>query len=242
VLAVATVFFAYQIYCDFSGYSDIARGVSLMFGVDLMVNFRTPYSAPSVTEFWQRWHISLSTWFRDYLYFPLGGSRVSTLMWARNICIVFLVSGLWHGANWTFVVWGGIHAVMFLIERLALNRIGWESAPRCIRVLLTYLVVCLAWVFFRSSSVDRAWTVISHIFLKWGQIERITWPIGPRVYLLFGLIVLLELFQWQQKQRQFDEWAGSLHKPVRWALYLFLTALLLYVGDYSEREFIYFKF
>jgi len=206
------------------------------------VNFRNPYSSPSVTEFWQRWHISLSTWFRDYLYVPLGGNRVSIVLWMRNILIVFLVSGLWHGANWTFVVWGGIHAVMFIIERLALNRIGWESAPRCLRVTITFFVVCIAWIFFRSGSVQHAQTIIRNIFFKWGDMERVLWPIGQRVYLLFGLIVALELFQRWQKQALFDEWADSLRTPVRWALYLFLTALLLYVGDYKEREFIYFQF
>jgi alginate O-acetyltransferase complex protein AlgI len=242
IMAIATVFFAYQIYCDFSGYSDIARGASLLFGVELMVNFNRPYSSASVTEFWQRWHISLSTWFRDYLYIPLGGNRVSPLVWVRNILIVFLVSGLWHGSNWTFVVWGGIHATMFCIERLALQPLGWEKAHRSLRVMGTFLVVCIAWVFFRSPSLEYASQVFGQMFFKWGNLARLLSPIGTRIYVLFGLIGFLELVQWRMKQKLVDDWMGALPIPLRWTLYLVLICLLLYAGDYQERDFIYFQF
>jgi alginate O-acetyltransferase complex protein AlgI len=169
-LAVATVCFAFQIYCDFSGYSDIAIGSARVMGFKLMTNFDAPYEATSVTEFWRRWHISLSTWFKDYLYVPLGGSRRGTARSILNKMIVFLVSGLWHGASWTYVIWGGLHGTFVVGEQLAGRSVDRRSAPsrlagarRWLAGGLTFALVCLAWVFFRSQHVGDAWQIVTRI-------------------------------------------------------------------------------
>jgi D-alanyl-lipoteichoic acid acyltransferase DltB (MBOAT superfamily) len=172
VLVIGVIAFALQIYGDFSGYSDIAIGLGRLFGIRLRSNFRFPYFSRNVAEFWRRWHVSLNTWFRDYLYIPLGGSRGGKWKSLRNIAVVFLVSGLWHGANWTFVVWGGIHAALFVpIFLLGRNksfgdewdwRHGW-------RAVVTFFWVCLAWVFFRAEDLSAASTYLSNIKARWGQ-------------------------------------------------------------------------
>lgn len=172
VLVIGVIAFALQIYGDFSGYSDIAIGLGRLFGIRLRSNFRFPYFSRNVAEFWRRWHVSLNTWFRDYLYIPLGGSRGGKWKSLRNIAVVFLVSGLWHGANWTFVVWGGIHAALFVpIFLLGRNksfgdewdwRHGW-------RAVVTFFWVCLAWVFFRAENLSAASTYLSNIKARWGQ-------------------------------------------------------------------------
>ncbi|MGN0999981.1 MAG: MBOAT family O-acyltransferase [Faecousia sp.] len=159
-LAAATVFFAFQIYCDFSGYSDIAQGCGRLMGIRLSDNFRQPYAARSIRDFWQRWHISLTRWFRDYLYIPLGGSRKGLLRTCIHILITFLVSGLWHGADWTFVLWGGLHGMYMVIERL----FGEKKQPGR---AVTFLLVCFAWIFFRSESIQDAFWVVGRIFTCW---------------------------------------------------------------------------
>ena len=166
ILLIATVFFAIQIYCDFSGYSDMAIGLARILGVDLMRNFRTPYFSASIGEFWSRWHISLSTWFRDYVYIPLGGNRVGRLRWNMNIFIVFLVSGLWHGANWTFVVWGALHGSYLVIENLSKPIFSkWTSIRllRPLKVLVSFCLVLVGWVFFRASDVQNASFILQEI-------------------------------------------------------------------------------
>src|SRR5258706_10762691 len=169
-LIVSTVFFSFQILCDFSGYSDMAIGAARVMGFKLMTNFDNPYLSNSIQEFWKRWHISLSTWFRDYLYIPLGGNRVTIPRWYLNLFIVFLVSGLWHGANWTFLIWGGLHGfylVFALITKdlrgkinkhFSLDRIQFLS------VLTTFGLVAFAWIFFRANSVHAAFYIAKHIF------------------------------------------------------------------------------
>jgi D-alanyl-lipoteichoic acid acyltransferase DltB (MBOAT superfamily) len=173
-LVVATLFFAFQIYCDFSGYVDIARGAARVLGIDLMRNFQCPYGAVSVGDFWHRWHISLSTWFRDYLYIPLGGNRRGLALQSRNIAIVFLLSGLWHGANWTFVVWGVLHGLYLLLSlwtadwrRRVADASGLARAPglhRVLRVAVTFALVSFAWIFFRAASLDDAYYIVTHLF------------------------------------------------------------------------------
>ena len=173
-LMLGAIFFAFQIYCDFSGYSDIAIGIAKLFGFDLMTNFNFPYFSRSIGEFWRKWHISLSTWFRDYLYIPLGGSKVGRTKGIRNVFAIFLVSGFWHGANWTFIVWGGIHAVLFIPSFvLGTNRKHLESnitnqnilinLKNIIKVLYTFLVVTVAWIFFRADSIKDAFAYIKGI-------------------------------------------------------------------------------
>ncbi|MEE8405086.1 MAG: MBOAT family O-acyltransferase, partial [candidate division Zixibacteria bacterium] len=172
-LILATYFFAFQIYCDFSGYSDIAIGAGRVMGYDLMTNFRQPYLSRSIGDFWKRWHISLSSWFRDYLYFPLGGNRVSRWRWHYNILVVFILSGLWHGANWTFVIWGALHGCYLLLSvwtaRIRSNVsgfIGLDRAPRLrsvLQVFVTFHLVLLAWVFFRAESLSEAMLILSRM-------------------------------------------------------------------------------
>ncbi|MFM7767267.1 MAG: MBOAT family O-acyltransferase, partial [Bacteroidota bacterium] len=166
---IATLFFAIQIYCDFSGYTDIAIGCAMLLGVHLMYNFRSPYMSASVSEFWSRWHISLSTWFRDYLYIPLGGNRVVKWRWYYNLYITFVISGFWHGANWTFIVWGALHGT-YLVVGLLLNE--WLKGKfinderrwtRPLKVLMTFTFVCFAWIFFRADSMQSAWIVIAKL-------------------------------------------------------------------------------
>jgi len=176
ILLLGAFLFSFQIYCDFSGYSMMARGVSKLFGFELMTNFKYPYFSRNIGEFWRRWHISLSTWFRDYLYIPLGGSRVSKLLNIRNVFVIFLVSGFWHGANWTFIVWGGLHALLFIpsvltknnrkfTEDLQLNRYLLPSIGDVFRILLTFVVVSFCWVFFRADSLNVAFLFIKKIII-----------------------------------------------------------------------------
>jgi len=174
ILFLGAILFAFQIYGDFSGYSDIAIGTAKLFGVNLMQNFATPYFSRDIAEFWRRWHISLSTWFRDYLYIPLGGSRVSKILQLRNIFAIFLVSGFWHGANWTFIFWGGIHAMCYIPQVFSkTNRrfLDWVAKGRYLpnlyelyRILLTFFIVTLAWVFFRAPSINDAFSYLINIF------------------------------------------------------------------------------
>lgn len=171
ILIIATLFFAVQIYCDFSGYSDIAIGVARILGYDLMENFRQPYFSRSIREFWQRWHISLSTWFRDYVYIPLGGNRVSLPRNLMNLMIVFVVSGLWHGANWTFVLWGSIHGSIIVVETVLQKynvSIFPKNTPSLLRnflnIIMTFSIVTLAWIFFRANTINDALYIVTHLF------------------------------------------------------------------------------
>jgi len=174
---LASYLFTYQIFCDFAGYSSIAVGASRIFGYDLVINFRRPYFSRSLREFWTRWHISLSTWFRDYLYIPLGGNRVSRAQHVLNLAVVFLVSGLWHGANWTFVAWGGIHGLGVILaewtsgfRKRAVTIMGLKNHGQLaaiVQVVLTFHMVSMAWVFFRASSIAEAWTIVTKIFSGW---------------------------------------------------------------------------
>lgn len=209
-LLLASYFFTFQIYCDFSGYSDIAVGLGRVLGYDLPQNFNLPYFALSMNEFWKRWHISLTSWFRDYVYIPLGGNRVSTSKWLRNIMAVFLLSGLWHGANWTFLLWGAIHGMYYLAEHLLeklLPKFKALQAPplvyllNVLKVLWSFHVVTFAWIFFRAPSLDVALTIIRRIFSSWGylytgmsQLTPIFGVCGILALLLFESAMLLGCF------------------------------------------------
>ncbi len=173
-LIMATFFFAFQIYCDFSGYSDIAIGSAQVMGFRLMDNFNRPYFAKSIAEFWKRWHISLSTWFRDYFYIPLGGNRVPVKRWYLNLFLTFLISGLWHGANWTYIFWGALNG-FYLVFAIATedarsrfsNAIGLHRLPRVhklLKVLTTFSLICFAWIFFRANSIEDAFYIVTHFF------------------------------------------------------------------------------
>ncbi len=242
-LLLATYFFAYQIYCDFSGYSDIARGSARILGVELMLNFDRPYSSTSVTEFWRRWHISLSTWFRDYVYVPLGGNRSGRLRHYRNLLFVFLLSGLWHGANWTFVIWGALHGTMVCLERLMnVDRTGpCNPIVRFFRQLLVFHIVLLAWVFFRSESAAQALTVLSRIFSGSGFNTAF---VGSPTEMGLGVagIVLLEVGQWLWARTGVPVRFRNAPRTVRWTCYSVLLWLIILFGRFGGQEFIYFTF
>ena len=236
-LLLAAVFFSFQIYCDFSGYSLIARGISKMFGFDLMVNFNRPYLANSFSDFWKRWHISLSSWFRDYVYIPLGGNRVATARVYLNLMIVFLVSGLWHGANWTFVVWGGLHGLYLILNQLS-NSIK-IKAPRVLNVLIVYLLATLAWVFFRADSLQDAWLYLHGIFeLDFHYNLNLLCADKGALNLVMSLLVLglLAVSYILPTNLKFDTFTKYLS-------FSSIALLLIYLLGVNERtEFIYFQF
>jgi D-alanyl-lipoteichoic acid acyltransferase DltB (MBOAT superfamily) len=255
VLIIGTILFAVQIYCDFSGYSDIALGIARMMGYRLMVNFRQPYFARSVGEFWRRWHISLSSWFRDYLYIPLGGSRVTSLRTAFNLFVVFLVSGFWHGANWTFACWGALHGLFLVFStftRPIRERIrGALSLPTESRViatgqmLTTFSLVTIAWVFFRANSVRDALFIISH-FTDWNGF-RLTdvFSLGlPRFELVIAAcgILTIAFVEWgiaNQAPMALRLWARP---ALRWTAYYACTLSIIFFGTFERITFIYFQF
>jgi D-alanyl-lipoteichoic acid acyltransferase DltB (MBOAT superfamily) len=244
-LAVATYLFAIQIYCDFGGYSNIAIGAARILGIDLMENFDRPYLSQSIPEFWRRWHISLSTWFRDYVYIPLGGNRQR---WVANIVVVFLLSGLWHGAAITFVVWGALHGAAMVVDN------AWRArrAPtphdsrfgRIWRVAITFHIVCAGWIFFRSESLADAWLIIGRLVAPLG-VEASAWPSGiaPLTWVVAGggamLLMVLEL-----TQGDVPWWRRLLVAPrgLRWTAYLLLSLAILNLGVSRSVPFMYFQF
>jgi alginate O-acetyltransferase complex protein AlgI len=247
-LVLGAVFFAFQIYCDFSGYSDIALGTARLFGIELLRNFAFPYFARDISEFWRRWHISLTTWFRDYLYIPLGGSRGGTWMKVRNTFIIFLVSGFWHGANWTFIAWGALNAIYFL-PLLLLNRnrqnLGIVAEGRTFPTLrdffsmvITFSLTVFAWIFFRAEDMTHAFQYISDMFSHGLFSTPQILPLG-----LLALIAAFLFIEWKGRMGQFaiEHIGPKWPKPVRWAFFYLLCAFIfLYAG--KEQEFIYFQF
>jgi alginate O-acetyltransferase complex protein AlgI len=250
-LIAATYLFALQIYCDFSAYTDIALGAAQVMGFRLMENFDRPYAAASVGEFWRRWHISLSTWFKDYLYFPLGGNRVSPARWVFNIMVVFVLSGLWHGASWAFVIWGGLHGTYLIVERwtaglrdrvaesIGLNRL--PRLRRSIGVLVTFNVVCFAWIFFRAGTTASAVAVVKRIFLPTGPLK--IQPFNTHaIPLMIVLIVILEIVQLAQRGRSIASLFAKTPLWLRWPVYYALVVTILWIGVLGQRSFIYFQF
>ena len=242
-LSIGVVFYAFQIYGDFFGYSIVAIGAALMMGVSLMDNFKTPYLSKSISEFWQRWHISLSTWFRDYLYFPMGGNRVKQFKWILNILVVFIVSGIWHGANWTFVFWGGLYAIIYLIEKgFNPTRKEVEATPFSIKhivlTLKTFILVTLIWVFFRSQSLEQALTMFKELFTNgWSAKEQLTIPIATLVAFIAFVLIDIRLYN-----TRFDVWIGGHHGVVRWLIYTMLAFAIIVFAGVEDFPFIYFQF
>ncbi len=238
---VATLFFTFQIYCDFSGYSSIAIGCAKVLGIDLMTNFRRPYMSTSIREFWTRWHISLSTWFRDYLYIPLGGNRVSVYRNMFNLFFVFLVSGLWHGANWTFIIWGALHGFYLMFEIMFDRLLPSVKLPRSIRWMLNFVLVAIAWVFFRASNFQTAKQILKNIYtFKPGPLY-----IGNASYLVYSFLLILFLFAAEYNAEKLNNryaWLYSERKVLRWSAYLFLILTLLSIGVFNGGQFIYFQF
>lgn len=253
-LVLGVVFFSFQIYCDFSGYSDIALGSARILGVKLMRNFDAPYESRSISEFWKRWHISLSTWFRDYLYIPMGGNRVAVPRWYFNLFFVFVVSGFWHGANWTFLIWGALHGfyLVFAIvtqkwrDRLAallgVDRIKWLYGG--IQALCTFGLVTFAWIFFRAGSLSDALYMARGVLRLTpvkganvvNQIGRT--PIGISILLILGLL----LTEFANRRYRFGVRLQSYPKVYRWGLYYLLLLVVLGLSVYTRRYFIYFQF
>lgn len=244
-LLVATLCFAFQIYCDFSGYSDIAVGSARLMGYKLMANFRRPYFAASVGEFWSRWHISLSTWFRDYLYIPLGGNRKGFVRRLANVAVVFTVSGLWHGANWTFVVWGALHSLYLIFELLSARlfaRLAWSSPPRIVTMPLTFVAVVVAWVFFRAATLSEALTILARMVTAQGSI--FLGPFGG-VNLVHGVVAVAAIVVVEAiAERQDQEGALFLsnNPAIRLLSYAQVAAAILLFGVFDGGQFIYFQF
>jgi len=220
-ILTALFFYSFQIYCDFYGYSIIAIGSALMMGVKIMDNFKTPYLSKNIAEFWGRWHISLSTWFRDYLYFPLGGNRVKMMRWVFNIMVVFIVSGTWHGANWTFIIWGALFGLVYLAESIINKHFGLEkeSAPySLVHILLslkTFVFVTLIWVFFRSQSFNEAMNIFEMIFTNNGVVN-VDYIVPTSTWVLLSLFILSDVVLYNKR---FDEWVAKLSVPIRWSVY-----------------------
>jgi alginate O-acetyltransferase complex protein AlgI len=252
-LTVATVFFAYQIYCDFSGYSDIAIGAAQVLGFRLMENFNTPYYALSVSEFWQRWHISLSTWFRDYLYIPLGGNRVSEGRFILNILLTFSVSGLWHGANWTYVFWGLLNGVYLITGRLTKSwrnrffeavRLGETTViRRAIMLSTTFLLTCAAWIAFRARSMSDALYIYTHLASGW-SFHRIATEqfLLRQLPVAIAAILVLEVGQYLNRTIPTRSLLSKMPMSARWALYASFVMTVLMLGVYRQMQFIYFQF
>lgn len=247
-LVLGALFFTFQIYCDFSGYSDIAIGTSRLFGFDLKRNFNFPYFSRDIAEFWRRWHISLSTWFRDYLYIPLGGSRGGTWMKVRNTFIIFIVSGFWHGANWTFIVWGALNAIYFLPLLLSnKNRVNigpvaegrlLPSIKELSFILLTFCLTVFAWIFFRAENIGHAISYISGILSP----SLFSMPeIRPRD--ITFLVLIFVFIEWFGRENQYaiaKLWI-SRYKLCRWILYCVILFSIFYFTG-KEQQFIYFQF
>ncbi len=250
-LALATLVFGYQIYCDFSGYCDIALGAAEALGLRLTENFKNPTRATSISDFWKRWHISLSTWFRDYVYIPLGGNRNGGARWTFNIFVTFLLSGLWHGANWTFVIWGGLHGAFLVIEKIGTRFKGKIRLPIFFKWVSTMLAVNVAWVFFRAPTVDAARFVLSGIVKKfdvyqWMGSGLALFERGLKAdnLLLISilLIVFLEVIQTLQGRFQIREKISGLPQLMRWGLYVTVVLGLINFGVEQTIPFIYFQF
>lgn len=252
-LVLATLFFALQIYCDFSGYSDIAIGTAKLLGINLMTNFRSPYFSQSIKEFWSRWHISLSTWFRDYVYIPLGGSRVKKTRHYVNLIITFLVSGLWHGANWTFVAWGGIHGIAQVVENALVVKKYHESKGilRWRRIIFVFGFCSFAWIFFVSNSIGDAFYVILHMLngisspLSYVNSGRIGIGLDKYTILFSGInIILLAIYDFcSLKNKDVIKIISSKRSIIRWSIYCIFTLwMLLNIPVADATEFIYFQF
>jgi alginate O-acetyltransferase complex protein AlgI len=258
-MMMATVFFSLQIYCDFSGYSDIAIGSAQVMGFNLMQNFRKPYGSKSISEFWGRWHISLSTWFRDYVYIPLGGNRV--VLWRRyyNLFIVFLLSGIWHGANWTFLLWGTLHAVFLiaglitkrtqdkLSEAVIANRLPYLNT--FIHVGITFSLVTFAWIFFRAINIHEALYILKNSisglfnFSKTALLADINLAgiTVPSLIFSFFFIILLMALQ-NMNNKTLTEWINKKKTVHRWTIYYLIVLIMIFFGVYERSQFIYFQF
>jgi D-alanyl-lipoteichoic acid acyltransferase DltB (MBOAT superfamily) len=242
-LIIATIFFSFQIYCDFSGYSLIARGTAKLFGLELMLNFNRPYLSTSIPDFWRRWHISLSTWFKDYVYIPLGGNRKGIGRNYINLCIVFLVSGLWHGANWTFVFWGGLHGLFqvgtVFFRKLDKDKKLLKRVPVCISIISVFFLMNFAWIFFRAESIYDAFFYIGRILafdFNFNLIQVCAEKRPLNLFLSFAVIFLLLVSYILPNDLE-------LNTSIRYISFNVITILIIIIlGINGKAEFIYFQF
>ncbi len=252
-LLLGAIYFAFQIYGDFSGYSDIAIGTARLFGFDLMQNFAYPYFSRDISEFWRRWHISLSTWFRDYVYIPLGGSRCSTGKKVRNTFIVFIVSGFWHGANWTFIVWGALHAIFFLpllllgknrqyLEVVSKDRIIPTGKEFC-QMFITFLLVTFSWIFFRADNLGEAFAYLSGIFDKslFASSDFASKNVARTTNISIIFFLILEWISRKDKYA-IEKLVLPWHSSLRWAFYSFVIFIMVMFFETNGAPFIYFQF
>ena len=242
---LAMAFYSFQIYCDFFGYSTIALGSAKLMGFDISDNFRTPYLAKSIAEYWQRWHISLSTWFRDYVYIPMGGSRVRFAKWALNIMVVFVLSGIWHGANWTYLLWGFSHGLLHIVEKALRNRMpSWEKSPKflkasidVLRIAKTFVLISLLFVMFRATDLGNMADVYSALFTNFGS--GATLSIEPALWLYLGLFILSDVLLFNTR---FDRWCDNKPLVLRWCIYGLLVFMIVACSSVNNFPFIYFQF
>jgi alginate O-acetyltransferase complex protein AlgI len=251
-LVIGAIFFAFQIYGDFSGYSDIALGTARLFGIELLRNFSYPYFSRDIAEFWRRWHISLSSWFKDYLYIPLGGSMGGNWMRIRNTFAIFIVSGFWHGANWTFIVWGALNA-LFIMPSIVMkmNRNNMEIVAKgrvlptikeFFQIAITFGLTVFAWIFFRAESIEHALRYVSDIFKQPESFLSLSvyWQY-KKLFILIGLFLVAEWFG-RENQYAFQNVALSWKRPFRWSLYIVVMLSIFYMGSFIDNSFIYFQF
>ena len=244
-ISLAMLFYSFQIYVDFFGYSTIALGCALCMGFTLIDNFKAPYQAGSIQEFWRRWHISLSTWFRDYLYIPLGGNRVAVPRWALNTLIVFTVCGIWHGANWTFMIWGFAYGVLLIMERGLRNihvfdkieNTTGRTVVSLLNILKTFIIVTLLWSIFRATSFAN----LHDLFAAWTHNASLphTLHVNAVSWLALGAFIILDLIL---KQQRFDKWCGQLNSYLRWTIYGGMIFSVIALSSVQHYPFIYFQF
>jgi D-alanyl-lipoteichoic acid acyltransferase DltB (MBOAT superfamily) len=247
-LLLATTFFSFQIYCDFAGYSSIAIGTARIMGFDLMTNFNRPYFARTISEFWKRWHISLSTWFRDYLYLPLGGNKVPKYRWYFNLFVVFLISGIWHGANWTFVIWGALNGAYLVIAIVtqkyrdtinnALGLTRSKTLFTAIQILTTFILSSFAWIFFRANNVDEAFLIVKKIATTLSGDLFVKWDVFFAVFIGLSVLLLREF----RDEFLINKFSFLKKYNLSLVFYAVIVALILLMGVFDEGQFIYFQF
>jgi D-alanyl-lipoteichoic acid acyltransferase DltB (MBOAT superfamily) len=241
-LAVGGVLYSFQIYGDFAGYSYMALGVGKLLGFDLINNFKRPYFAISITDFWHRWHISLSTWLKDYVYIPLGGSRCSKFRSYINIFVTFLVSGIWHGANWTFIVWGIIHGFAQIIEKaFKLPKSEANLLIKTVRTIITFVIITLAWLVFRMPTLNAGFEIIGKLFIN-HELTLATCPISSKIYIIIALIIVLIKDSVDEYFNKDNKLLTLQSTFLRWSLYLLLLTTILLFGVLNSSQFIYVNF
>lgn len=244
-VAIAAIFFTFQIYADFAGYTNIARGVALFFGVKLSANFKQPYFANSIKDFWHRWHISLSTWFRDYVYIPLGGSKLPVPKWIIAILITFILSGIWHGANWTFILWGALNAIIYVAEILLRKvfkrneiKISQSNFVRTIRIFVAFCGAVMLWIIFRANNIQDAIIMYKNLFaINFKIAFDLKW-----VILNFSLILIMIFIDFISSKKSFAYWLTDSNYLTKGIVTYFLIFMIIFIGNWHHTPFIYFQF